>query len=113
MPTELWTDKWIIRHDNASSRNTFTVTDFLVKKNDYSIRSSCLFTWVSSCNFWLFSKLKAALKERRFFNKIDIQKNVEQLLKSIGGGLVSGMGTPFKLLIDAQREYYSEGDSSH
>lgn len=35
-------DKWIILHDNTPSDSALCVRDFLAKKSDYSIRSSCL-----------------------------------------------------------------------
>jgi len=38
---------------------------------------------LAPCNFWLFPKLKKALKGQRFADLSDIQRNVKTLLRGI------------------------------
>ena len=62
----LWPDKWILHHDNAPAHDALRVHEFLakhsIKKMDHPPYSSDL----APCDFWLFPKLKNALKGQRF-----------------------------------------------
>ena len=51
---------------------------------------------LAPCDFWLFPKLKSALKGQRFADLSDIQRNVKTLLRGIPENdfkTVSGSGT--------------------
>jgi len=76
----LWPDKWILHYDNAPAHDALRVHEFLAKnsitKGDHPPYSSDL----APCNFWLFPKLKNALKGQRFDDLSDIQRNLKTLL---------------------------------
>jgi len=79
----LWPDKWILNHDNAPEHDVVRVHEFLAKnfitKVDHPPYSSDL----ALCDFWLFPKLKIALKRQRFADLSDIQRKVKNLLCGI------------------------------
>ena len=79
----LWPDKWILHHDNAPAHDALRVREFLAKnsitKMDHLPYSSDLVP----CDFWLFPKLKNALKGQRFAGLSDIERNVKMLLRGI------------------------------
>jgi histone-lysine N-methyltransferase SETMAR len=92
----LWSDKWILHHDNAPAHNALRFREFLAKTSitemDYPPYSPDL----APCDFWLFPKLKNALKGQRFADLSDIQSNVKTLLRRIPENdfkTVSGNGT--------------------
>ena len=62
----LWPDKWILHHDNALAHDALRVREFLAKnsitKTDHPLYSPDL----APCDFWLFPKLKNALKGQKF-----------------------------------------------
>jgi hypothetical protein len=76
---ELWPDKWILHHDNAHAHDALRVREFLAKK---SITKMDHPPDLAPCDFWLFPKLKNALKGQRFPDIPDIQSNVT-FLRSI------------------------------
>jgi hypothetical protein len=55
----LWPDKWILYHDNAPVHDSLTVHKFLAKNSSTKMDHS---PDLAPCNFWLFPKLKIALK---------------------------------------------------
>jgi histone-lysine N-methyltransferase SETMAR len=68
---ELWPDAWILHHDNTTAHDALAVWEFLAKKSmklDHPPYSPDL----ASCDFWLFPKLKTALKGHRFSDTADI-----------------------------------------
>ena len=73
----------ILYHDNAPVHDALTVREFLAKnsitKTDHPPYSPDL----AHCDFWLFPKLKNALKGQRFIDLSDIQHNVKTLLRGI------------------------------
>ena len=79
----LWPGKWILHHDNAPAHNGLRVREFLAKnsitKTDHPPYSPDL----TPSDFWLFPKLKNALKGQRFADLSDIQRNVKTLLQGI------------------------------
>jgi hypothetical protein len=70
---------------------------------------------LARCNFWLFPKLKDALKGRRFDEISDIQHQVAKELKNIPDDLFQECFEQqthrLTNCIDAQGDYF-EGDSS-
>jgi histone-lysine N-methyltransferase SETMAR len=73
---KLWPDKWILHHDNAPAHYSSRVLEFLVKKSFTKMDHSPYSPDLAPCNFWLFPKLKNALKGQRF---ADIQCNMTLL----------------------------------
>jgi histone-lysine N-methyltransferase SETMAR len=77
---ELWPDKLILHHDSAPAHGVLRVHEFLAKNSITKLDHS---PDLAPCNFWLFPKLKNALKGQRFDELSDIQRNVKTLLQGI------------------------------
>jgi hypothetical protein len=70
---ELCPDAWILHNDNALVHNALAVREFLAKKSIMKLDHPPYLPDLASCDFWLFSKLKTALKGHRFS---DIKKHI-------------------------------------
>jgi len=107
----LWPDKWILHHDNAPAHDALRVREFLAKnsisKMDHPPYSPDLPPW----DFWLFSKLKNALKEQRSAGLSDIQRNVKTLLPGTPKNHFQDCFRSLTKSTASQGEYF-EGDSS-
>jgi hypothetical protein len=77
---ELWPDAWILHHDNALAHDALTVWEFLAKKFIMKLDHP---PYLALCDFWLFPKLKTALKGHKFSDIADIQGHVTTILQSI------------------------------
>ena len=62
----LWSDKWILHHDSASAHDAVRVQEFQAKNSITKMDHPAYSHDLASCNFWLFPKLKIALKRQRF-----------------------------------------------
>jgi transposase len=75
--------KMILHSDNAPAHDALRFRDFLatnsIKKMDHPPYSPDL----APCDFWLFPKLKTALKGQTFADLSDIHRNVKTLLRGI------------------------------
>jgi hypothetical protein len=75
--------KMILHHDNSRAHDALIFRELLamnpILKRDHPPYSPDL----PPCDFWLFPKLKTALKEQRFTDLSDIQRNVKTLLRGI------------------------------
>jgi hypothetical protein len=79
---ELWPSNWILHCDNAAAHKALSVKQFLAR-NSITERGHPSFSPYLALNvFWLFPKIKSALKGRRFQNIGDI-KNVMTVLEAI------------------------------
>jgi histone-lysine N-methyltransferase SETMAR len=74
--TEFWLDKWILHHDSAPVLDVLIVHEFLVKKSITKMDHPPYSTDLVPCDFWLFPKLRNALKGQRFADIPDIQCNM-------------------------------------
>jgi len=79
----LWPDRWILHHDNAPVHDVLRVREFLAKKSITKMDHPPYSPDLAPCNFWLFPKLKNALKGQRFADLSDIQRDVKTLLRGI------------------------------
>jgi hypothetical protein len=61
---ELWPDKWILDHDNAPAHDVLRVREFLAKKFITKMDHPPFSPDLAPCDFWLFPKLKNALKDK-------------------------------------------------
>jgi len=71
----LWPDKWILHHDNAPAHDALRFREFLAKNSITKMDHPPYSPDLATCDFWLFQKLKNALK--------GIQRNVKTLLRGI------------------------------
>jgi hypothetical protein len=55
---ELWPDKWILHHDNASAHDALTVREYLAKKSITKMEHDPYSPGLDPCDFWFFPKLK-------------------------------------------------------
>jgi hypothetical protein len=74
---ELWPDAWILHHD------VLAVCEILAKKSTMKLEHLPYLPDLALCNFWLFTKLKAALKGHRFLNTAAIQGHAMTIMQSI------------------------------
>jgi len=92
----LWPDKWIIHHDNAPAHDALRVREFLAKSSITKMDHPPYSADLAPSDFWLFTKLKNALKGQRFDDVSDIQRNVKTFCKVFRKTIfktVSGSGT--------------------
>jgi len=111
----LWPDKWNLHQDNAPAHDALRVREFLAKNSITKMDHPPYSPDLAPCDFWLFPKLKNALKGQRFADLSDIQRNVKTLLRVIPE---NDFQDCFRQLhhrltkcIASQGEYF-EGDSS-
>jgi hypothetical protein len=69
----LWPNDWILHHDNALGNTALSIKQFLAQKSIIGTEHPSYFTDLAPNDFWLFSKIKSALKGRRF-QDIEISK---------------------------------------
>ncbi|GBN25990.1 Mariner Mos1 transposase [Araneus ventricosus] len=74
---------WTLLHDNARLHTTFLLQKFLTKRRVLSLNHPPYSPDLSLLDFFLFPKLKSALKGQRFLYISDIQHNVTTQLKAI------------------------------
>jgi hypothetical protein len=103
---ELWPDAWILHHDNAPAHNALTVREFLAKKSIMKLDHS---PDLAPCDFWLFPKLKTALKGHRFS---DIQGLVKSIPEEEFQKYFEQWKQRLSKCIGAQGDYFG-GDRSH
>ena len=79
----LWSDKWILDHDIAPAHDVLRVCEFLAKNSITKMDHPPYSLELAPCDFWLFPKLKNAVKGQRFADFSDIQRNAKTLLQGI------------------------------
>jgi transposase len=90
---ELWLDKRIFHHYNAPAHDALKVCKSLAKKSITKMADPPYSHDLAPCDFWLFSKLKNALKGQIFANIPDIQHNYCKVCLKRIFKAVSGIGT--------------------
>jgi hypothetical protein len=80
---EIWPDAWILHHSSALAHDVLTVREFLAKKSIMKLDHPPYYPDLAPCDFWLFPKLKTALKGHRFPDIADIQGHATIVLQSI------------------------------
>jgi hypothetical protein len=72
-----------LHHDNALAHDALAVREFLAKKSIMKLDHPPYLPDLTPCDFWLFPKLKTALKGHRFSDIADIQGHAMTILLSI------------------------------
>jgi histone-lysine N-methyltransferase SETMAR len=80
--SELWPGKWIL-HDTGPAHDVLRVCKFLAKNSIIKMDHPPYSPDLAPRDFWLFPKLKNALKGQRFADLSDVQRNVKTLLRGI------------------------------
>jgi hypothetical protein len=98
------------------AHDALAVHEFLAKKSIMKLDHPAYSPDLAACNFWLFPKLKTALKGHRFSVIADIQGHATTILQSIPEEEFQKCFELRKLrltkCIGAQGDYF-EGDSNH
>jgi hypothetical protein len=107
---------WILHHDNAPAHKALSVKQFLAQKSITETEHSSYSPDFSPNDFWLFPKIKSALKGRKFQDIEDIQKNLTMALKAIPQQEFQNISNSdrqhrWATCIAAQREHF-KGDPS-
>jgi transposase len=72
-----------LHHDNALAHDALAVREFMAKRSIMKLNHPPYSPDLAPFNFWLFPKLKTALKSRRFSDIADVQGHATTILKSI------------------------------
>ncbi|UYV79064.1 hypothetical protein LAZ67_17000978 [Cordylochernes scorpioides] len=81
---DLWKNKnWLLHHDNAPAHTSLLVRDFLAKNNTLMMPQPPYSPDLAPCDFFLFPKLKRAMKGRRYATLDEIKTASKEELKKI------------------------------
>lgn len=101
---------WCLLHDNAPAHKSKIVCDFLAQKSIVVLQHPPYSPDLSPCDFWLFPKLKMAMKGKRFDTISDIQKATTMVLQAISKveyqNCFEQFLLRFQLCIDSQGAYF-------
>ena len=73
---------WLLHHDNAPAHSSNLVQQFLAKHKIVQLRLPAYSPDIAPCDFWMFPKLKMALKGKQFDDIKTIQSNATCELKA-------------------------------
>lgn len=80
---ELWKNGWILHQDNAPAHNALSVKQFLASKNITVLEHPPYSPDLAPCDFFLFPKIKSALKGTHFSMVEEVQAKTAELLRSL------------------------------
>jgi hypothetical protein len=81
---EKWrTSSWFFLHDNAPAHQSVLVKDFLAKSSVTTLQHPSYSLYSAAVDFYLFPRLKSALKGRRFCDATGIINNAMDELKRL------------------------------
>ncbi|XP_029941109.1 uncharacterized protein LOC115383163 isoform X4 [Salarias fasciatus] len=111
----LWeSGDWWLHHDNAPAHRALRVKQFLMKNGMALLPHPLYSPDLAPCDFFLFPRMKKALKGRRFDDVEEVQKKSKQALKRIFTREYADCFEQWKSrlqrCIQAEGEYF-EGDS--
>jgi hypothetical protein len=78
-----WQEEWFLHHDNAPSRASLVVQQFLAERNIPVITQPPHFPDLASSDFWLLHTLKVGLNGSRFTTIENIKSNAMAVLRKI------------------------------
>jgi len=76
-------NSWFLFRDSVSAHRSVLVKDFLAKSNVTTLKRSPYSPDLAAADFYLFSRLKSAVKGRSFCDATDIIKNATKELKRL------------------------------
>ena len=74
---------WLLHHDNAPAHSSNLVQQCIAKHKIVQFRQPPYNPDIAPCDFWMFPKLKMAVKGKRFDDIETIQSNATRELKAI------------------------------
>lgn len=112
---ELWKDKsWILHHDSAPTHFRSSVKRFLAKYSIPVLDHPPYSPDLAPCNFYLFSKVKSALKGTRFESVEAVKEKAARVLKELTEEDFQHYFEQWKIHMERCRdrgEVYIEGDN--
>ena len=82
--TEFWRNQsWILQHDNAPAYTSMLVREFLVKNKTVIMPQPPYSPDLAHADCFLFPKLKAPMKGKRFATIVEIKEKSKQKLLAI------------------------------
>jgi hypothetical protein len=85
MPHKWSSSTWLLHHDNAPCHAALSVREFLAKHTIPVVPHPSLPPDLAPCEFFLFPRLKKALKGKRFKDVVEIQLNTTWQFRGIAG----------------------------
>ena len=76
---KLRTNSWFLLHDNAPAHRSVLVKDFPAKNNVTTLEPPPYSPDLAPADFYMFPRLKSALKIRRISHATDIKNAMEEL----------------------------------
>lgn len=74
---------WFLHHDNAPAHSALSIREFLAEKKISVVPHPSYSSDLAPCDFFLFPRLKSALKGQRFQDVEEIKANTATELKAI------------------------------
>jgi len=81
---ELWPINWILQHNNAPAYKELSIKQFLAQKSITEMEHPPYSPDLALHDFWLFPKIKSALKGQRFQDMKTSKQNVTALTADQG-----------------------------
>jgi len=112
---DMWKNaSWILHHDNAPAHNALSVKRYLAKNNIPVMEHPPYSPDLAPCDFFLFPKIKSALKGTRFESVDAVKAKATQLLNSITQDDLQHCFQQWKIRMERCRDRggdYIEGDN--
>jgi len=101
---------WVLHHDNAASHTSLRVREFLAKHNVATLPQPPCSPDLGPADFFLFPRIKTALKGHHFYNIEAIQAAVTTALSEVPvkafEGAYRAWESRWKKCIDAHGQYF-------
>ncbi|KAL1454506.1 hypothetical protein WDU94_010745 [Cyamophila willieti] len=112
---ELWNEKsWFLHRDNAPAHSAFSVKTFLAKYNIPVLEHPPYSPDLAPCDFYLFPKIKSALKGTRFESVDAVKKKAAEVMKGLTQNDLQHCFDQWKIRLERCRDRggeYIEGDN--
>ena len=113
---DLWqSGGWWLHHDNAPAHTALSVRQFLTKNGMTPLTHPPYSPDLAPCDFFLFPRMKKALKGKRFADIEEVQKKTTESLKAITSQEFQNCFQQWKTRLDkciASNGEYFEGDKT-
>ena len=105
---------WILHHDNAPEHNALCVKRYLAKNNIPVMEHPLYSPDLAPCDFFLFPKIKSALKGTRVESEDAVKAKATQLLNGLTQDDLQHYFQQWKIRLERCRDWggdYIEGDN--
>lgn len=112
---ELWKENsWVLHQDNAPAHSAFSVKTFLANHNIPVLEHPPYSPDLAPCDFYLFPKIKSALKGTRFDTVEDVKRKATEVMKGLTQNDFQHCFGQWKIRLERCRDrggVYIEGDN--